>query len=194
MPITKQRKHELVATLNEFLDQSDGFMIIESSGLSVKQVSMLRRKVRAAEGRYVVVKNTLFIKALEQRGWVVPEKLLKGPVSVVFGLKNFPGVAQAVLDFTKDAAIEEKMKLKGGVIGNALLDAAGVDTVSKLPPIEELRAQLLGMIVQPATGLVSILNTATGELVNVLQAASVQLVNVLEAYVQKQQSGDGEAA
>lgn len=194
MAISKARKDELVASLTELLDQSDGFVIVESSRLSVKQIMALRRKVRGANGRYVVVKNTLFIKALEQRGWVVPEKLLKGPVSVAFGMKNFPGVAQVVMDFTKEASTEEKMKLKGGVIGNSILDEAGVDTVSKLPPIEELRGQLLGMLVQPATGLVSVLNTATGELVNVLQAASVQLVNVLEAYVQKEKSGEGEAA
>jgi len=182
LAISKQRKDELVATLNELLDNSDGFIIVEAKGLSVKQVSDLRRKVRTAKGRYVVAKNTLFTKALEQRGWVVPEKLLNGPVAIVFGLRDFPAVAKAVLEFTADAAMEDKMTLKGGVIDRDILDPKGVDSVSKLPTMDELRAQLAGLLVQPATGLVSVLNSATG-----------QLVNVLQSYI-KDRGGDSEEA
>ncbi|MDX1994095.1 MAG: 50S ribosomal protein L10 [bacterium] len=190
MAISKARKDELVAQLTDLLENSDGFVVVESSGMSVKQVQDLRRKVRGAEGRYVVVKNTLFTKALEQKGWVVPEKLLNGQVGVVFGLRNFPAVAKVVLDYTADAALEEKMKVKGGAMPQDIFDAAGVDTVSKLPSLAELRSQLAGLIVQPATGLVSVLNAATG-----------QIVNVINAYVQDRgggdsgtQSGEGEAA
>jgi large subunit ribosomal protein L10 len=191
LAISKARKDELVSQLTDLLENSDGFVVVESTGMSVKQVQDLRRKVRGAEGRYVVVKNTLFTKALEQKGWVVPETLLNGQVGVVFGLRNFPAVAKVVLDYTADAALEEKMKVKGGAMPQDIFDAAGVDTVSKLPSLTELRSQLAGLIVQPATGLVSVLNAATG-----------QIVNVINAYVQDRgggdsggaQNGEGEAA
>lgn len=168
MAISRERKEELVAQYSDLLSNTNGFVIVQTKGLTVKQVQDLRAKIRAAEGDYVTTKNTLFRIALENGGWPVPHDLLHGPVSVAFGLSNFPGVAKAVLDFTKD--LEEKMKITGGVMTGEMLDARKVETISKLPSLDELRAQLAGLLVQPATGLVSVLNAATGQIVNVLHA------------------------
>jgi large subunit ribosomal protein L10 len=166
--INRARKEELVAQYGELLNDTDGFIIVHTSGLTVKQVQELRAKIREAEGDYVRTKLTLFRIALEKAGWKTPEEHLHGPVSVAFGKGNFPGVAKAVLDFTKD--LEEKMQVKGGVMTEDILDGNQVETISKLPTLEELQSQLAGLIVQPATGLVSVLNAATGSVVNVLQA------------------------
>lgn len=168
MAITKQRKEQLVAQYNAILTQSDGFVIIESKGLNVQQVEDLRAKIRDVDGQYVVTKNTLFKIALTNTGWPVPENGLKGPVSIAFGKGNFPKVARVILDFMKD--LSEKMALKGGVVGGNVLSGPQVETVSNLPPLDDLRAQLAGLIVAPATGLVSVISAATGQVVNVLQA------------------------
>jgi len=178
--INRARKEELVAQYGELLNDTDGFIIVHTSGLTVPQVQELRAKIREAQGDYITTKLTLFRIALENAGWTTPEDQLQGPVSVAFGKGNFPGVAKAILDFTKD--LGEKVQVKGGVMTGDVLDGHQVESISKLPTLEELHSQLAGLIVQPATGLVSVLNAATSSVVNVLQA-----------YVQDQE-GDEDAA
>lgn len=183
MAITKARKEELIAQYVELLERTNGFVVIQYGGLSVTGVDQLRAKVREAEGQYLVAKNTLFTRALQDQGWPVPDDLLKGPTAIAFGLENFPGVAKAVLDFTSDKDRQEKVRIKGGVMPDTLLDPKKVEAISKLPSLDELRSQLAGLIVQPATGLVTVLNAATG-----------QVVNVLQAYVHENSEGEGDAA
>lgn len=172
MPITKERKDELVASYVDLLSNTDGFVIIQFGGMEVTAIDQLRAEVRKADGKYLVAKNTLLTKALQQAGWPVPENHLNGPTAVAFGLKNFPGVAKAVLGFVKD---KETVGVKGGVMGTDILSASDVEVVSNLPSIEELRAQVAGLIVAPAQGLVDVLYAATGQIVNVIQALEDKL-------------------
>lgn len=170
LAISKAKRAELLSKYVEVLQRTNGFVIVESSGMTVQQVNQLRAKVRDARGQYMVTKNTLLTKALQQLGWPVPDDLLKGPVSVAFGLDNFPGVAKAVLDFTQTRDLEEKIRLKGGLMPDSILNAGKVEIISNLPSLDELRAQLAGLIVQPATGLVSVIQAATGQVINVIHA------------------------
>lgn len=184
MAITKERKDELVAQYVDLLEQSTGFVVIQYGGMSVPQIDKLRNAVREAEGYYAVTKNTLFAKALEQLEQDVPTELMQGPTAVAFGLSNFPGVAKAVLDYLKDdKARGEKIKVLGGKMANEMVDAAGIETISKLPTLDELRAQLAGLVVSPAQGIVS-----------VIQAANSQIVNVLQAYLDDRGEGGEDAA
>lgn len=170
MAISKARKDELVAQYSDLLDKSNGFVIIKFSGLGVVQVDGLRKAIMGAEGKYLVAKNTLFTKALQQRGWAVPDDLLTGPTAVAFGMENFPGVAKAVLDYSGQKEFEEKLGVKGGVMGESILNPQKVEAISKLPSLDELRAQLAGLVVAPAQGLVNVIYAATGQVVNVVQA------------------------
>ena len=185
MAITRARKEELVAQYVDLLEKSNGFVILQYGGLSVPQVDGLRNAVRKAEGYYVVTKNTLFTKALQQHGWNVPDDLLKGPVAVAFGLENFPGVAKAVLDYTGQKEIEGKFDVKGGMMTGDVIDTKQVEAVSKLPTLDELRSQIAGLMVAPAQGIVNVIYSATG-----------QVVNVLQAYLDDQNgdAGEGDAA
>jgi large subunit ribosomal protein L10 len=166
--ISRERKEELVAQYTEALSKTDGFILVQTRGLTVKQTQDLRAKIREADGNYIRTKLTLFRIALNDLGWPVPDDLMNGPVSVAFGNGNFPGVAKSVLDFMKD--LDEKVQVRGGVMGSDVITGKQVDMMSKLPTLDELRSQLAGLIVQPATGLVTVLNAATGQVVNVLQA------------------------
>ncbi len=179
MAITKQRKEELVAQYGQILQNSSGFIVTEYRGMTMGNFNDLRNKLRDTGGSYVVTKNTLFSIALREAGWTVPEDLLVGPVATAFADGNLPGLAKLLLDFRKDH--EEHFIIKGGAMPGSVLTAAEVETISKLPSLDELRAQLAGLLVQPATGLVSVLNAGTSS-----------LVNVLHAYVQE--NTEGEAA
>ena len=183
MAISRARKEELVAQYTELLENSNGFIIVTSNGLTVHQTEALRAKVREANGTYVRAKNTLFRMALDNAGWDLPDDLIQGPVNVAFSVDNFPGVAKAVLDYIgdKETLVEDKAHVTGGIMAEEVLDAKKVEALSKLPSLDELRAEIAGLLVQPATGLVTVLDSATG-----------QLVNVLQAYIKDRE--DGEAA
>ncbi len=170
MPISKERKGELVASYVDMLNDCDGFVIVKTQGLSVPQVQGLRNTIREQNGQYLVAKNTLMRKALQTADWIVPEDLLVGPVAIVFGRDNMPGVCKALLNHIDAEDFEEKMQVTGGVMTGELLDAQQVEAISRLPTLDELRAQLAGLAVSPAQGLVNALHQATGGVVNVLQA------------------------
>lgn len=171
MPITRSRKEELVARYVELLQESNGFAVVAATGMSVTKTQQLRKTVYDAGGHYLVAKNTLVRIALQQAGWDVPEDALEGPTAIVFGRNDFPSVAKAVLKFIKDETLEEKLTVKGGVMGGReILSGEGVKAVSELPSLPELQAQIIGLIVAPSRGIVTILNNAESGVVNVLQA------------------------
>ena len=170
MPVSRTRKEELVAEYVGMLKDCDGFVTVHTQGLSVPQIQGLRRAVSEQNGAYLVAKNTLMRKALEEANWIVPEDLLVGPVAIIFGNDNMPGVSKALLKHMEEAEFDEKMQVTGGVMNGEILDARQVDAVSKLPTLDELRAQLAGLMISPAQALVNVLDQATGGVVNVLQA------------------------
>jgi len=171
LPITRERKEELVAQYVELLENSTGFAVIASAGMDVKKVQELRKRIDDAGGKYVVAKNTLLRIALEQAGWNVPTAALEGPTAVAIAVDNFPGVAKVVLEYVKEGDNATKMQVKGGVMGGKeVLNAVGVEAVSTLPTLPELQAQIIGLIVAPAQSIVNILNSAESGVVNVIQA------------------------
>lgn len=181
MAITRERKEELVAEYTQRLSETDGFIIAEYRGLTVAKLNDLRRRLSDASGSYVVTKNTLFSIALKDNGWPVPEDLLLGPTGVVFGNGNLPGVAKVVQGFVRENA--ELFIVKGGIINESRFGAKDLETIASLPTMDEIRAQLAGLVVQPAAQLAGLLSAATG-----------QVVNVLQAYLDKQNEGDESAA
>lgn len=196
MPISRARKEELVAQYRELLDESQGsFTIVKTQGMPVPRVQGLRKAILDAGGQYVVAKNTLITKALEQSGYTVPEDLLQGPTAVVFGRENFPGVVKALLKYVDDEKIEEEQfRIDGGVMGGSdIFGADAVEDISNMPTLPEIQAQILGLLVQPSIGLVSVLQQANSGVVNVLHAADSSVINVLQAWVAKRESEEGAA-
>lgn len=168
MAISRDRKEELVGIYGELLSQATGFVLAEYKGISVKQVNAIRDKLREVDGAYVIVKNTLFKIALKEAGWPIPEDMLTKPTGVIFGAANFPAVAKTTLGMLKD--YEGLLTIKGGVMAGQILTDKQVDAVSNLPSLDELRAQLIGLISQPATGLAGVINSAVAAVPQVLQA------------------------
>lgn len=190
MAINKERKRELVAAYSEILQHTSGFVITEYRGMSVDHLDALRKVLRETDSAYVVTKNTLFKIALRETGWPIPEDLLVGPVATAFADGNMPGLMKSMLDYQEDNP--DLFTLKGGVMGSSVLSVAELKAISELPSLDQLRAEITGLLVQPPTGLVSILDAPAKDLVGVVNAATSDLINVLNAYVQKE--GGDEAA
>lgn len=168
MAITRERKEELVAIYTAQLAQTDGFIVAEYKKLTVAQTNNLRRKLAESGGTYMVTKNTLFKRALKESDWPVPEELLSGTVGVVFGNGNLSAVAKSVQAFIKDAP--DNFAAKGGVMSGSTFKASDLEAIANLPTLDEIRAQLAGLIVAPASQLAGLLQAATSQVVNVLQA------------------------
>jgi large subunit ribosomal protein L10 len=147
-------------------------IVAEPRGLTVAVVTDLRKKLRDAKVEYRVVKNTLAARAakgtsLEQ----VAEKFV-GPTALVMSYDDVVAPAKLLSDFMKD---RENFAIRTAVIEGKIVDAKGVQTLAKLPGIQELRAQLAAMIAQPATKLARMIGTPGQQLARVLGARREQL-------------------
>lgn len=176
MPLTKNRKDELVAQYVDMLERSQGVVITEYRGLTMKRFNAIRAKMREAGASYNVTKNTLLKIALERVGMAVPEDLLTGPVAVGFAFDSFPGTVKALIDSIKDS---ELLILKGAIAQTSVYHEGDLKAISELPSLDQLRATLIGIIVQPASQLLSL-----------MVAPQRDIVSVLAAYVDKHSEGD----
>ncbi|NJL53983.1 50S ribosomal protein L10 [bacterium] len=183
MAISRERKEELVAKYTDILEGASGLVVTEYRGMKMPQITEIRRALRETGGDYLVTKNRLLKIALRNIGMPAPEELLNGPVAVGFARQDLPGMVKVLLDKAKT---QELLKLKGAIVGSTVMDESGLDALSKLPTIEELRAQILGMLIQPMQGVLGVLQAPPQGLVGVLQAGSTTLVNVLAAYAAKE--------
>jgi large subunit ribosomal protein L10 len=123
-----------------------------------------------------VTKNTLLRNALEQTDRPVPEELLVGQVATGFALNEAPSMAKALTDFAKN---QENLVIKGAILGSKVLTAEQVADLAKLPSLDELRAQIIGLLSAPAQNLTS-----------VIAGGVRQVVNVIDAYSKKESEGE----
>ncbi|PJF44848.1 MAG: 50S ribosomal protein L10 [Phototrophicales bacterium] len=176
MPISRARKEDLVAQYISLLQDSAGIVVTEYRGLSVAQFNNIRKRMRDVGAKYIVTKNTLLKIALNEVGMAVPEELLNGPVAVGFASDNLPGTVKALIDSVKDA---ELLILKGAIAQSTIYGPSDLETLSKLPTLDELRATLVGMVVQPMASLLSL-----------LVAPQRDVVSVIASYVREKGGGD----
>jgi large subunit ribosomal protein L10 len=169
LAISKARKEELVAQYKDLIKQSDAIFLTEYGGMSVKDMQTLRGKLREVDGMYFVTKNTLFSLALEESDQPSPEDLLVGQIASGFAMGEAPSLAKALVKFAED---EDNLTIRGGIMDNMVLSVAEVEDLAKLPSLDELRAQIIGLIDGPARGLVSVLSGSVRQVVNVVDAYS----------------------
>jgi large subunit ribosomal protein L10 len=167
LAITRQKKEELVKKYIENIDQSTAIFLTEYKGLSVNEMTELRHKLNEAQSYYVVVKNTLAIRALNEIGINGSEGLFEGPVGISFCFGDPPPVAKALVEFAKS---KNEFSIKAGFLGQTSLTVEGVEALAELPPLEVVRAQLLGVISAPATQLAGVVASGVRQVINVVKA------------------------
>ena len=179
MAISRERKEELVAQYTELLQQSKAIFLTDYSGISVQQLQELRAEVRKIDGAFHITKNTLFSRALQTSGRTVPTDLLQGQTAAGFVMGELPAMAKALVDFSEEM---ETFRIKGGLMDGAFLSVEEIESLAKLPSLDELRAQIIGLVSAPGQNIA--LTVANGVR---------QLINVLNAYAQEEEAA-GEAA
>lgn len=171
MPLTKERKSELVAQYVDWLRRSSAVIMAEFPGVAAKNLYNLRVKLRETQSQLHVVKLTLFSRALTEAGLPVLDDMLTGSLIMAFAYDEPPAVAKTMVDFAKDF---ESFQIKGGLLGNRIIDAAAVKSLAELPPKPIVLAGLLGTLQGPMSQLVNVLNAPLREIVQVLNARSEQ--------------------
>ena len=167
MAISKERKTELVTQYVEQLKQSQGIILADYRGLSVHDISDIRREMRPIGGKFQVIKNRLLILALKEVGMSLPEEWLIGPTAIGFCHEEVPPVAKALTNAAKEM---DTLHIKGGLVGTSVLSEEQVRVVADLPPREVLLAQVLGTINAPASRAASVVASGIRQVLNVLQA------------------------
>ncbi len=169
MAISKEKKEELVAQYKDLIEKSDALILTDYRGMGVGDMESLRSKIREADGAFYVTKNTLLKLALEESGTVVPEELLVGQVATGFALGEAPVLAKALVDYADKA---DNLAIKGGIMHMEILSEDQIESLAKLPTLDELHAQIIGLISAPARDLVSTLASGVRQVVNVIDAYS----------------------
>ena len=164
-------KKFLVEEVGSYLDKSDYVFLADFQRVTVAETEELRHVLAGLGAEFHVVKNRILKIAAGERELEVAEDNLRGPTAIVVGGDNAPGVAKALEKFFKD---KKKLEIKGGVLQKAPLNADQVSDLAKLPPEEILKAQLLGLLNQPASQMVRIIQAVPQGLLNVLQAKADQ--------------------
>jgi large subunit ribosomal protein L10 len=141
-------------------------VVTRNEGMTVADVTDLRRKMRAAGASFKVAKNRLALLALDGTRFDGLKPLMKGPTAISWSTDPV-AVAKAAVDFAKT---NDKFVLVGGSLGTQVLDVSGVKALAELPSLDALRAKLLGLIAAPATRIAGVLQAPAGQLARVFAA------------------------
>ena len=171
MAISKQQKDELVSQYAEWINRSKALILTEYTGLSMKKIDELRAKTREAGGEFHIVKNTLGKVAFESTGMPLQEKFLEGSTAIAFAFKDAPGLAKTLTEFARTS---DFLKIKGGYLEKRAISPDQVKALADLPPLPVMRAQLLGLLLAPAS-----------KLARTLAEPARQVAAALKAYAEK---------
>jgi large subunit ribosomal protein L10 len=163
----RPEKTNIVSDLSEELKESSFVLVADYQRMKVDDFSELRRRLAGAGAEIHVVKNSFLKRAMADSGFPAGDGKLTGQTAVVTGKKDVAPVAKAFKTFVTEF---KKAMLKLGFIDRAFVSTAELEALADLPPENVLRAQLLGLLMSPATKLVRVLNEPASAFARVLNA------------------------
>ena len=171
MALRLEDKRAVVAEVKAVAETAQSALAAEYSGLTVSEMTELRKQARE-QGVYLrVVKNTLARRAIEGTDFECMQDELSGPLILAFSQEDPGSAARVVKGFAKE---HEKLVTRMLSIGGEVLPAADLERLARLPTLDEARAMLLAVFQAPATQLVRVLNEPASSLARVLAAKAEQ--------------------
>lgn len=162
----RAEKAQVIDDMNALFASAGVVVVTHYKGLTVAEITDLRRKMREAGASFRVTKNRLAKRALDGTDYTGVADLFVGPTAIAYS--SDPTVAPKVAcEFAKK---NEKLAIVGGGLGGTLLDADAVKALAELPSLDEIRAKLVGLLSTPASRLVGVLQAPGGQLARVLKA------------------------
>ena len=170
----KEDKERVVAELTERLRSTETLLVADYRGLTMPQIDELRSKLIEHGARFAVVKNTLTKRAAEAAGSDTLLALLEGPTAIAFLESDGDpvAVAKALVDAARDTRV---LEIRGGMLEGRPIEAAEIESLAKLPPLDVLRSQVLATVIAPITGIVALFTAPLQDLYGLIDARIEQL-------------------
>ena len=162
----RSQKQDLVTSLQQALSDTACVVITHQTGMTVEEVTDLRRQMRAAGASFKVTKNRLARRALAGTKFERLSPMFTGPTAIAFS-RDPVAAAKVAVEFANK---NDKLRILGGGLNDQQLDAEGVKSLATLPSLDQLRAKLLGLLQTPATRIAAVLQAPGGQIARVLQA------------------------
>lgn len=166
--MNRAEKQTLIETVHATLNKANIALVVHNQGLTVAEMSDLRRKMRDAGAEFKVSKNRLTKIAAKDTKYESISNLFKGPAALATS-DDPVSVAKGLVEFAKT---NEKLVIIGGAFGEQKLDVKAIETLAKLPSLNELRAKIIGMLQTPATRIACVLQAPGGQIARVIAAKS----------------------
>jgi large subunit ribosomal protein L10 len=173
--VDRAQKQQLAESLHQDFADTECVVVTHQTGMTVAEVTQLRRQMIGAGARYRVTKNRLAKRALEGTPFAGLVPLFTGPTAIAFS-RDPVAAAKAAVEY---ANRNTKLTIVGGGLSGQMLDEAGVKALASLPSLDELRGKIIGLINAPAT-----------KIAGLLQAPGGQLARLLAAHAEKADGGD----
>ena len=151
--MNKEKKKSYISEMTTQFDKSEAVIVTHYQGLTVNQLDELRAKMREHGIIFKITKNRITKLALEKTRCKDLSDLFSGPTAVALS-KDAITSAKILTNFSKE---NKNLKILGGIMGDDILDVAGVQNVATLPSLEEARAKIVGILRSPAQKIASIL-------------------------------------
>jgi large subunit ribosomal protein L10 len=162
---TRAQKAAEVSELTEEIGKANNAFLIDFKGITVPQVTELRKQVRETKSGYVVVKNTLALIALKDSPIVAMREQFTGPTAIAFNAADAVALAKALTKFAKDVPA---VRFKGAMLNGQVVPTEQIQTIATLPSREELVSKLLFVLQSPIRGLATVLQANIRNLAVVL--------------------------
>jgi large subunit ribosomal protein L10 len=172
--LTRAQKEEQVTELSDVFARARCVYVADYRGLGVESINKLRQRVHKEGGgdfEYRVTKNRLLKRAADSAGASSLNEHFTGPTAIAVSYGDPAGLAKILAEFAKD---HESFELKGGLLEGAPISSGEIATLATLPSLDELRSQIVGLVLAPATKLARLLNEPGAQLARVVQAKSAQ--------------------
>ena len=177
--MNREEKASAISELGEGIGQATNAFVISFKGITVPQVTELRRQVRDTNSTYVVVKNTLALIAVKDSPLTALKDQFSGPTAVAFNRTDAVALAKALTKFAKDVP---SISFKGAMLNGQIVAADQIQAIANLPSREELISKLLFLMQSPIRGLAIVLN------------ANIRNIAVVLSEIAKQRGGGSDEA
>lgn len=138
----------MLTEIEAFFTEAEDCVIVNFEGMSVDDAEEMRNQLRDGEIKMRVIKSSIARIAAKNLGYDEADELLSGPTAICFGGDSVATVARKVKDYSKG---KQAPKVRGGLLDKQVIGVEQVETLAKLPPRDELLAQVIGTIIAPAT-------------------------------------------
>jgi len=164
---TKAFKSEKISQIKEKIEKAKVAIVTDYKGLSVEEITKLRRLIQKEDGDYMVTKNTLAKLAVKGTDYEVLTDAFTGPVAIAFGFEDQVAPAKALSKFIKES---KKGEILAAAMDGQLLSASEAKALANIPSKQEIYAKMLGCINSPASGIANSVNAVMSSLTRAVAA------------------------